>query len=191
VVSVPAGDVFVQIQGAAGATFDYSSLISISDNIDPAPSLSCIPASGGTFAPGDTTVTCSGTDAAGNSSTAAFIVTVGYSGGVGITPSKLRSKAGSSNPLSWAWQDESGNNIDSSGDPQDLKIVDCGTQAIILEAAGDPGASGFRFKSDWTWEYNWQSDDASANPLPKGKYCASVTSGFTGQMLQSPQITLR
>ena len=191
VVTVPAGDVFVLIQNAAGAVFDYSADVSVFDAIDPSPTLSCIPASGSVFAPGDTTVTCTGTDASGNSSTEAFIVTVGYGGGVGIKPNKRRVKAGSSNQLTWAWQDESGNNIDSSGDMQLLSIVDCNDGTVILDVAGDPGSSGFRIKSDLAWEFNWQSDDAAGNPLPKGQYCASVTSDLTGQMLSSPVITLR
>ena len=191
IVTVPLGDVFALIQNAAGAVVDYSADVSVSDAIDPSPTLSCIPASGTTFAPGDTTVTCTGTDASGNSSTEAFIITVGYAGGVGITPNKRRTKAGSSNPLTWAWQDEFGNNIDSSADTQMLSIVDCDDDTPILEVAGDPGASGFRVKSDLAWEFNWQSDDDAGQPLPKGKYCASVMSDLTGQMLTSPTITLR
>ncbi|MCI0518152.1 MAG: HYR domain-containing protein, partial [Woeseiaceae bacterium] len=89
VITVPAGDVSVQIQSAAGAVYDYSSLVSISDNVDPQPVLSCVPASGSTFAPGDTTVTCTGTDASSNSSTATFTISVGYAGSTGITPTKM------------------------------------------------------------------------------------------------------
>jgi hypothetical protein len=47
------------------------------DNLDPAPALACTPASGSTFALGTTNVTCTATDAAGNSSgEGTFAVTV-------------------------------------------------------------------------------------------------------------------
>lgn len=191
VVTVPLGDVFAQIQSPAGAVVDYSADVSVSDTVDPAPSLDCVPASGSTFAPGDTTVTCTGTDASGNNAVAVFGVSVGYAGGIGITPNKRSSKAGSSNPLTWAWQDEFENNVDSSGDEQLLRIVQCEDGTIILDEAGDPGASGFKTRVDDSWEYNWQSNDEFGNPLDKGTYCASVTSGLTGQMLESPPINLR
>lgn len=41
----------------------------------------CAPASGGTFKPGTTTVSCTATDAAGNSSTQSFNVTVSFTRG--------------------------------------------------------------------------------------------------------------
>ena len=102
-------------------------------------------------------------------------------------------RAGSSNTLSWAWQNEFGQNVDSSGDRQMLKLVDCAdTSVIILDVAGDPGSSGFRFKEETLgWEFNLQADDADGNPLARGRYCASVESDLTGQMLESPPIRVR
>ncbi len=46
------------------------------DDTDPDPQVACAPASGSTFALGDTTVTCTATDAAGNTSQGTFVVTV-------------------------------------------------------------------------------------------------------------------
>jgi hypothetical protein len=46
------------------------------DDTDPSPTVSCSPASGSTFALGTTTVTCTATDASGNSVSASFDVTV-------------------------------------------------------------------------------------------------------------------
>ena len=136
-------------------------------------------------------MTCTGTDASGNSSTASFGVQVGYAGGIGITPKKLNVKSGSSNPLSWAWQNENGENIDTSGDIQRLRIVECGTSNVIVDIAADPGSSGFRIKSDLSWEYNWQVTDESGANLGNGNYCATVESSLTGQMLSSPSIRVR
>lgn len=189
-ITVP-DELFVQIAGPAGTLVDYSSDVSASDEVDPAPDLSCTPASGGLFAAGITTVNCVATDAAGNAANALFDVTVGYANGFGITPNKLTSKAGSSNTLNWGWTNENGDTIDTSSDTQLLSIVDCDDGTLILSRAGDPGSSDFRVKSNLAWEFIWQSDDLSGNPLPKGTYCASVTSALTTQSLQSPPIRLR
>ena len=180
------------ISGPQGTVVDFSGNVSATDAIDPAPSLTCDPSSGSVFDPGSTPVSCTATDASGNSATAGFTVVVGYGGGDGIHPKKLRAKAGSSNPLSWAWQDSNGNNVDSSSDKQLLSIVKCNDSSmVVLDVAGDPGSSGFRLK-DFVWEFNWQSDwpDTGAK-LPKGEYCARVESSLTGQDMTSPPITLR
>ena len=58
----------------AGAALDYD--VSADDDTDPAPSVSCTPPSGSTFAIGDTTVTCTATDAAGNEAEGSFSVHV-------------------------------------------------------------------------------------------------------------------
>ncbi len=125
---------------------------------------------------------------------------VGYGGGDGIHPRKTRLRRGSSNPLTWAWQDEAGHNVDSSFDTQLLSIVKCDNPSyVVVERAGDPGSSGFRFKTGFVWQYNWQTgsgdddddDDDDDYKLPKGTYCAKVTSSLTGQELTSPPIKLR
>jgi len=191
VVTVPSSPVFEVLQGPAGSIVNYDGLVSVSDLVDPAPTLTCVPASGSLFAPGETTVTCTGSDASGNTASADFIVAVGYIGD-GIYPTKLSAKAGSSNPLTWAWRDASGSIVDTSGETQMLEITDCDDPAtVFLTAAGDPGASGFRVKVDFSWEFNWQSDDQFGNPLPRGTYCARVTTELTNQSLASPPIRLR
>lgn len=58
----------------AGVAVSYAA--SAVDNRDSLPTLVCTPPSGATFAPGMTTVNCIAHDAAGNSSNAAFLVTV-------------------------------------------------------------------------------------------------------------------
>jgi len=185
-ITVP-DDIVVVPQTSAGANVNY--VVTVTDNSDPNPTLVCAPASGSLFPLGPTTVDCSATDNDGNSSDASFLVTVAYAG-FGITPTKLTSKAGSSNPLTWGWIDEDGAIMDTSGYLQMLEIRECGG-ALVLEMAGDPGSSGFHFKVDNAWEYNWQSDDEDGNPLPKGQYCARVTAAPFLQPLESPPIRLR
>ena len=191
VLTLPPSPVFEVIQGPSGSVVDYSQLVGAADLVDPAPVLTCQPGSGSLFAPGETTVSCTARDFSGNTATGTFDVFVGYVGS-GIFPAKLSVRSGSSNPLRWAWQDDSGNNVDSSADMQTLRIVRCDDPStVILDVAGDPGSSGFRFKSDLSWEFNWQSDDAQGNPLPRSTYCAAVTNARTGQSLASPPIHVR
>jgi hypothetical protein len=190
-LSLPTSTVFELIQGPAGSTVNYSTLVSATDVVDATPTLDCAPASGTNFAPGETTVSCTASDFSGNVTNGSFTVLVGYVG-IGIIPTKTSVKSGSSNPLMWAWADEDGNNLDSSGDTQRLRIVDCDKPTtVLLNKAGDPGASGFRFKSDLSWEFNWQSDDNEGVPLPRGTYCASVTNERTQQSLESPPVHVR
>jgi hypothetical protein len=67
-------DVVTDATGPGGATVAYT--VTATDNVDPAPVVSCTPSSGSLFAIGTTTVSCTATDAAGNSSSATFAVTV-------------------------------------------------------------------------------------------------------------------
>jgi HYR domain len=73
VVTVP-GNVTLQAVTIAGTPHVFSA--TALDNVDGAVNVVCTPASGSTFKIGATTVTCSAQDAAGNGSTASFVVTV-------------------------------------------------------------------------------------------------------------------
>jgi hypothetical protein len=72
-ITVPGG-VTVDATGPSGASVRYAA--SARDNRDPAPSLTCAPASGAVFRIGDTTVVCEATDTSRNASTARFVVHV-------------------------------------------------------------------------------------------------------------------
>ncbi len=72
-LSVPA-DITTEATSPAGAVVNFSA--TATDNIDSNPSVVCAPASGNTFPLGTTQVTCTATDAAGNSSSGSFNVTV-------------------------------------------------------------------------------------------------------------------
>ena len=136
---------------------------------------------------GTYTVVITATDPSGNASTVTRTVNVEFSYGLtGVIPTKTNAKVGSSNPLYWAWLDADGNAVDSSGDMQILTIRDCDTDDILINPVGYPGESGFRFKSDNWWQYNWDSMGEK-----NATYCASVESGLTHQMQYSPEINLR
>lgn len=72
------GTISVPATSAAGAAVEYD--VSADDDTDPAPSIACAPSSGSTFAIGDTTVTCTATDAAGNEASGSFTVHVSGAG---------------------------------------------------------------------------------------------------------------
>jgi hypothetical protein len=72
-VMAPANQL-VEATSSSGAVVAF--LASATDNLDPSPVVTAIPASGSTFALGTTTVTVTARDAAGNSSTKTFTVTV-------------------------------------------------------------------------------------------------------------------
>jgi hypothetical protein len=73
VLSIPS-DITTTATDPSGAVVNYSA--SATDNVDPAVSPICAPASGSTFGPGTTTVSCSATDEAGNTGLGGFLVTV-------------------------------------------------------------------------------------------------------------------
>jgi hypothetical protein len=69
-------NVAVIATSAAGAVAAYST--SASDLVDGSVAVSCSHASGAMYAPGTTTVNCTATDAAGNTGSASFTVTVSF-----------------------------------------------------------------------------------------------------------------
>ena len=73
VVTVPAS-MTVEASGPTGATATFT--VTATDAVDGSTGATCTPASGSTFAIGTTTVTCSQKDAAGNTGSARFTVTV-------------------------------------------------------------------------------------------------------------------
>jgi hypothetical protein len=74
-VVTPPINVVMEASGPAGAVVSYSGESAV-DIVSGTVSASCLPASGGTFALGTTTVTCSATDGSGNSGSATFTITV-------------------------------------------------------------------------------------------------------------------
>ena len=75
-LDVPAG-LSLTTGDPAGAILDYA-LPSASDAVDPSPSVVCSPAPGAVAPVGDSTVNCTASDTAGNSSSASFPVSVTF-----------------------------------------------------------------------------------------------------------------
>ena len=75
VISGMPSDLDLLTDDPAGLAVEYA-MPTATDDTDPAPSVGCDPAPGAFFALGTTSVTCTATDASGNSSSATFDVTV-------------------------------------------------------------------------------------------------------------------
>ena len=73
-ITVPDSRMFVLATGADDAVVDYA--LSVQDDRDPSPDVECSPPSGSTLPVGETAVTCTATDDAGNIGTVAFDVIV-------------------------------------------------------------------------------------------------------------------
>ena len=73
VLTLP-GHLTVNASSSAGAVITFSA--AAADAVTPSPAVNCTPASGSTFAVGDTVVTCTAADAAGNVATGSFTATV-------------------------------------------------------------------------------------------------------------------
>ena len=73
VLSLP-GSIVVPGESPRGAVVDYT--VMATDTDDPSPVVSCAPAAGSVFAIGDTTVSCTATDASGNVASGRFTVHV-------------------------------------------------------------------------------------------------------------------
>ena len=73
-ITCPADIKFMAGQGSSGETVNFT--VTATDAVDPSPTIVSLPASGGTFPLETTTVTCTATDASGNSSQCQFDVTL-------------------------------------------------------------------------------------------------------------------
>lgn len=142
------------------------------DIVDASVTPSCTPASGAAFPIGTSTVTCTATDDAGNTTTGSFKVTVEYLGFAGIFYPKGVIKVGSSVPLDWAFLNQSGQPIDSAAETRQRVIVQGarlqGQNCVpVTEVyAQDSGGSSFRYgDSTRTWQFNWQTKDFCAGTV--------------------------
>ena len=143
-LTVP-GDLTVVGTSAAGAVVTYAT--SAQDLVDPAPVVTCDRPSGSVFPPGATTVSCTATDAAGNTSAAqSFVVSVGFAWSGLLAPVGLdgRSafKAGSTIPVKFALI---GASVPATGTPARLSVakISGGTSTseivVVSTSAADSG----------------------------------------------------
>ncbi len=170
------GNINAPATSASGAVVNYTA--TANDLVDGDVAPDCTPASGSTFAPGSTTVSCTATDLHGNTSAAqTFTVVVSFAFNGFFAPVDNNGvlntiKGGQSVPMKWAIPNGSGGFISS------LAVVSGVKQASFTCTAGAPtddieaptsGASGLRYDTTANqYIYNWQS--------PKGAgSCYKVT----------------
>jgi PKD repeat protein len=169
VLTVP-DHVTLEAPGAAGVPYVFTA--TAVDLIDPSPVVICSPPSGSVFPAGTTMVTCTATDASGNSSTAGFTVTVDVRHElVGLLdpyahPDVRQFKSGSTIPLKWKYADGTGV-IDSAAFTPVLSAygpVSCGVDsgAETTVALDAPGNSGLQYHAESSmWQFNWKTHRVS------------------------------
>ena len=136
----------VEATSASGATATYTKPTA-TDAVDPNPTVSCSPASGTTFALGATNVTCTASDATGNTASASFTITV--------KDTKAPVLAGV--PQSFTLEATSGSGaIATYATPTASDTVDPNVTAICAPASGTTFALG-------TTTVNCSAKDASNN----------------------------
>ena len=179
-VIAPYFDVTEEATSASGAVVSYTSPAT-SDAVDGAGVASCSPASGSTFALGNTTVTCNATDAHGNAATpTTFVVKVRYAAAGGMcygapghvilqpinSDSSSVFKKGSTVPAKFRVCDAFGNSIGTPGVVASFKLIQkiSGTVSAVDEAViSTTPDTAFRWSSsDQQWIFNINSKNLSA-----------------------------
>jgi hypothetical protein len=159
--------------GISGATVTYSGESAL-DVVDGPLSATCSPPSGSLFGFGTTTVTCSATDAAGNTGTGTFTITVNGFTFLGFfQPVDMAAvntvKNGSTVPVKFKLQGAGGLEITSiaaiATNWPKVQKIDCGTLGSLLEDAIETTATGgtsLRYDSTaQQFVYNWQTPKQS------------------------------
>jgi hypothetical protein len=139
-----------------------------SDNCGAA-TTSCVPASGSTFPVGATTVTCTATDAAGNSATCTFTVTVlynftGFFSPVSNPPALNTVNAGRAIPVKFSLSGNKGLTILATGYPAS-GVINCDANAppneVIETVTAGNSSLNYDASSD-QYIYVWKTEGAWA-----------------------------
>jgi large repetitive protein len=177
------GNVTAVATSAAGAVATYTSPAT-SDAVDGPGVATCLPASGSTFAPGSTTVTCNAVDVAGNHSTpTTFSVIVSFNwsgfyqpidtrdGGKGKDSTVVdgvvfnKVKAGSTVPVKFSLGGDMGLEIFADSFPKAVK-VNCNANALTdaIEETSAATTSGLKYDAtSGQYNYAWKTGTGMAN----------------------------
>lgn len=163
-------DITEEATSPNGFPVNYNS--AATDDVDDNVPVDCSPASGSTFALGETTVSCSARDARTNTATKTFKVSVLYDFGSGggfaepVTNGALNQvKAGAGVPVKFGLGANLGLDIFAAGYPTSRK-VSCDTQEVIdpIEETVAVSSSGLKYDSaSGQYIYNWKTDKAWSN----------------------------
>lgn len=160
----PHANVVATATSGAGAIVNYT-LPTASDLVDGSVPVSCTPASGAQFPLGATTVNCSATDAAGNTGSSSFTVTVsfafnGFFRPIDNLPVVNKVKAGQSIPVKFSLGGDMGLNIFAAGYPKSV-VQSCSSGAATDDIEETVTAGGSSLSYDpLTGQYNyvWKTD---------------------------------
>jgi hypothetical protein len=150
-----------------GAVVNYTLPIATDDR-DESITVTCTPVSGSTFMLGDTTVSCSATDASGNHAIdTTFTVTVNYNWNgffqpVDNLPTLNLVKAGSARPVKFSLNGNMGLNIFAKDYPKSTNVV-CGKEALTDDIKSTVTAGGSSLTYDPVanqYVYVWKTDKA-------------------------------
>jgi hypothetical protein len=152
--------------GTGGAVVTYTAP-SAEDAVDGSVPVTCTPASGSTFPLGQSVVTCSAMDNAGNIATTTFNVYVvyqftGFFQPIDNQPTSNSVKAGQSVPVKFSLNGNQTLNIFAADFPAS-KQVNCTSGAPIdaLETIDTPGASGLTYDSSTNqYHYVWKTQSS-------------------------------
>ncbi|HVE98012.1 MAG TPA: HYR domain-containing protein [Mycobacteriales bacterium] len=174
-LTVPA-NIVVTATGVSGAVVTYQA--SATDAVTTSVAAVCSPASGSTFAIGTTTVGCSATDGAGNTTTRSFTVSVRYAWSgflqpvndtahqTGVAQSKFR--LGSTVPLKFQLRTLDGGSVQQSGSPvfaKDYRGPTCNSATANEVPPEATSTSGTTYRWDSTalqYIYNFSTKGLAA-----------------------------
>ena len=160
-------DVNAIATSASGAVVTYT-LPTASDLVDGSVAVTCLPASGSTFAIGSTTVNCSATDSHGNTGTSSFNVVVSYAFNgffkpIDNLPIVNVVKAGQGIPVKFSLGGNMGLNIFAAGYPRSVQMVCNGAVSDTVEETVTAGGSSLSYDATaGQYIYVWKSEKAWA-----------------------------
>ncbi len=167
VVTVPANIVVTGVASGNGTTINYTAATAV-DNKDGVVAATCSKASGTIFPVGVTLVTCSAHDAAGNTGSASFSVTVSYTWGGIRQPINADGssifKLGSTVPVKF---NLTGGSSLASGVFAELYLAKVtsgvvGTEVEAVSTSGADSGNDFRYDGNGEYHYNLSTKNLSA-----------------------------
>jgi hypothetical protein len=161
------GDVIATATANSQAVVSYTAP-SANDLVDGTLETTCVPASGSTFNVGTTAVTCSVTDAAGNTATSTFNVIVNYAFDgffrpVDRLPTVNVVKAGQAIPVKFSLGGNQGLAIFAAGYPKVVAMACSGAVQDAVEETVTAGGSSLQYDATTgQYIYVWKSDKSWA-----------------------------
>lgn len=161
-------DITETATGSSGASVTYTAPTA-TDAVDGDVNVTCEPPSGSTFPLGETTVTCSATDQAGNEASESFKVKIlydfdGFFSPVNNLPTLNSVNAGRAIPIKFDLSGDQGLDIFAAGYPKSQQVA-CSSTAPVdgIEETVTAGGSSLHYDSGADrYNYVWKTDKAWA-----------------------------